>query len=58
MENVNEWSNFTNWNQETIPPYSNGYFNPHGTSLSIDATNIKYYKTSIYIVIVSLWFFT
>jgi len=46
MENVNEWSNFTNWNQETIPPYSNGYFNPHGSALTIDSTNIKYYKSS------------
>ena len=46
MEDVNEWSNFTNWNQETIPPYSNGYFNPHGTALTIDSSNIKYYKTS------------
>ena len=46
MEEVNEWSNFTNWNQETIPPYSNGYFNPHGSALTIDATTIKYYKTS------------
>ena len=46
MEDVNEWSNFTNWNQETIPPYSNGYFNPHGAPLTIDATTIKYYKTS------------
>jgi hypothetical protein len=46
MEDVNEWSNFTNWNQESIPPYSNGYFNPHGSSLTIDSTTIKYYKTS------------
>ena len=46
MEDVNEWSNFTNWNQESIPPYSNGYFNPHGSALTIDATTIKYYKTS------------
>ena len=46
MEDVNEWSNFTNWNVENIPPYSNGYSNPHGLPLSIDSTNIKYYKTS------------
>ena len=46
MEDVNEWSNFTNWNQESIPPYSNGYFNPHGSSLTIDSTTIKYYKTA------------
>ena len=38
MEDVNEWSNFTNWNQESIPPYSNGYFNPHGSALTIDAS--------------------
>ena len=46
MEDVNEWSNFTNWNQESIPPYSNGYFNPHGSALTIDSTSIKYYKTA------------
>ena len=46
MEDVNEWSNFTNWNIEKTPPYSNGYYNPHGSSLTINATNIKYYKTS------------
>ena len=46
MEDVNEWSNFTNWNVENIPPYSNGYSNPHGPSLNINSTNIKYYKTS------------
>jgi hypothetical protein len=45
MEDVNEWSNFTNWNQETIPPYSNGYFNPHGSALTINSTTIKYYKS-------------
>ena len=46
MEDVNEWSNFTNWNVEKIPPYSNGYSNPHGAPLNINSTNIKYYKTS------------
>lgn len=46
MEDVNEWSNFTNWNSENIPPYSNGYSNPHGPSLTINSTNINYYKTS------------
>jgi hypothetical protein len=45
MEDVNEWSNFTNWNVENIPPYSNGYLNPHGLPLNINSTNIKYYKT-------------
>ena len=46
MEDVNEWSNFTNWNIEKIPPYSNDYINPHGSSLTINSTTIKYYKTS------------
>lgn len=46
MEDVNEWSNFTNWNVENIPPYSNGYSNPHGPPLNITSSNIKYYKTS------------
>ena len=45
METVNEWSNFTNWNKETIPPYSNGYSNPHGLPLTITSSTIKYYKT-------------
>ena len=46
MEDVNEWSNFTNWNVENVPPYSNGYTNPHGPPLNITSSNIKYYKTS------------
>jgi hypothetical protein len=46
MEDVNEWSNFTNWNVENVPPYSNGYTNPHGPPLTITTSNIKYYKTS------------
>ena len=46
LEDVNEWSNFTNWNVENIPPYSNGYSNPHGAALSINSNNIKYYKTA------------
>jgi hypothetical protein len=46
MEDVNEWSNFTNWNIENIPPYSNGYTNPHGPALTINSANINYYKTS------------
>jgi hypothetical protein len=45
MEDVNEWSNFTNWNVENVPPYSNGYTNPHGLPLTINSTNIQYYKT-------------
>ena len=44
MENVNEWSNYTNWNTEDIPPYSPGYINQYGNALSISADNIKYYK--------------
>ena len=45
MEDVNDWSNFTNWNVPDIPPYSNGYFNPYGPPLNLDSTNIQYYKT-------------
>lgn len=45
MEDVNDWSNYTNWNMNDIPPYSNGYFNPYGSPLSIDSTNIAFYKT-------------
>ena len=44
MENINEWSNYTNWNIQDIPPYSNGYINPYGNALSLTTNNIKYYK--------------
>lgn len=45
MEDVNEWSNYTNWNILDIPPYSVGYNNPYGLPLTINSGNIKYYKT-------------
>ena len=45
MEDVNDWSNFTNWNTPDVPPYSIGYVNQYGTPLSINTGNIQYYKT-------------
>ena len=45
MEDVNDWSNYTNWNLEDIPPYSNGYINKYGSPLTINSNNIQYYKT-------------
>jgi len=45
MEDVNDWSNFTNWNLNDIPPYSNGYINQYGLPLTINSGNIRYYKT-------------
>jgi hypothetical protein len=45
MEDVNDWSNFTNWNLNDIPPYSIGYINQYGIPLTINSTNISYYKT-------------
>ena len=44
MEDVNDWSNYTNWNVQDIPPYSNGYINPYGPPLQINSSNIVYYK--------------
>jgi len=44
MEDVNEWSNYTNWNVPNIPPYSSGYINPYGPVLNINSSNIVYYK--------------
>ena len=44
METVNDWSNYTNWNIQDIPPYSAGYINPYGNALTINSGNIKYYK--------------
>jgi hypothetical protein len=44
MEDVNEWSNYTNWNVPDIPPYSSGYINPYGPVLNINSTNIVYYQ--------------
>ena len=45
MEDVNDWSNFTNWNLTDTPPYSAGYFNQYGNPLTINSGNISYYKT-------------
>jgi hypothetical protein len=45
MEDVNDWSNFTNWNVPDVPPYSPGYINPYGSPLTINAGNLVYYKT-------------
>ena len=45
MEDVNDWSNYTNWNITDVPPYSNGYSNPYGPPLTINSSNIEYYKT-------------
>jgi hypothetical protein len=45
MEDVNEWSNFTNWNVQNVPPYSIGYMNPYGSPLTITPNNLIYYKT-------------
>jgi hypothetical protein len=45
MEDVNDWSNFTNWNLNDTPPYSTGYFNQYGNPLTINSGNISYYKT-------------
>ena len=44
MEDVNDWSNFTNWNLNDIPPYSNGYSNQYGAALTLNSNNIQYYK--------------
>ena len=44
MEDVNDWSNYTNWNVPDIPPYSVGYMNPNGPPLTITPTNLQYYK--------------
>jgi hypothetical protein len=45
LENVNQWSNFTNWNIPDIPPYSVGYMNINGPPLTISTNNLLYYKT-------------
>jgi hypothetical protein len=44
MEDINDWSNYTNWNVTDIPPYSPGYINPYGNPLTINSGNIIYYK--------------
>lgn len=44
MEDVNDWSNYTNWNVPDIPPYSLAYVNPYGAPLTINSGNIVYYK--------------
>lgn len=46
MENVNQWSNYTNWNIPNMPPYSVGYMNPNGLPLTINSTNLLYYKSN------------
>jgi len=44
MEDVNDWSNYTNWNVADIPPYSSGYINPYGPAVTINSGNIINYK--------------
>jgi hypothetical protein len=44
MEDVNDWSNYTNWNQDPLPPYSPGYINTYGPPLVITPANLIYYK--------------
>jgi hypothetical protein len=46
MEDVNDWTNYTNWNVDSVPPYSVGYVNPVGSPLTINMNTIGYYKTS------------
>lgn len=43
LENVNQWSNFTNWNT-SVPPYTIQYTNPNGPTTIINTSNFKYYK--------------
>jgi len=45
IEDVNDWSNYTNWNLNDIPPYSTGYINQYGLPLTLNSSNINYYKT-------------
>jgi len=49
MEDVNEWSNFTNWPSlpSPIPPYRNGFTNLYGTNPQITdfPTKLPLYKT-------------
>ena len=44
MEDVNDWSNYTNWNLNDIPPFTNGYSNQYGAPLILNSNNIQYYK--------------
>jgi hypothetical protein len=44
LEDVNDWSNFTNWPGD-IPPYRNLFVNPYGTNPTINSTTLPYYKT-------------
>jgi hypothetical protein len=44
MEDVNDWSNYTNWNMGDIPPYSPGYINSYGPALTINNSNYLSYK--------------
>ena len=44
LENLNDWSNFTNWSSNDIPPYSLGYANQYGAPLTINSGNIENYK--------------
>jgi hypothetical protein len=44
MEDINDWSNYTNWNKDPVPPYSPGYINIYGPPLAITPSNLVYYK--------------
>jgi hypothetical protein len=40
----NDWTNFTNWTDETNPPYSLSYYNPYGPTYKITSNNYPAYK--------------
>jgi hypothetical protein len=44
LESVNQWSNFTNWPDDS-PPFRPGFLNPFGDNPTITAANISLYKT-------------
>ena len=44
LENVNDWSNFTNWPGQ-IPPFRTGFHNPYGLNPSPFPAKLAYYKT-------------
>lgn len=41
----NDWNNYTNWINESIPPYTRGYINEYGATPEITSANYSYYKS-------------
>jgi len=41
----NDWNNYTNWINESVPPYTTGYYNEYGETTEVTSDNYSYIKS-------------